>query len=51
MRAIRGHNLGKLDVLQLDEDVPEPTPGAGQVRIAVHAAGGNFADILVIAGT
>ena len=51
MRAIRVHNLGELDVLQLDEDVPEPTPGPGQVRIAVHAAGGNFADILVIAGT
>ena len=51
MRAIRVHNLGELDVLQLDEDAPEPTPGPGQVRIAVHAAGGNFADILVIAGT
>lgn len=51
MRAIRVHELGKLDVLQLDENVPSPTPGPGQVRIAVHAAGGNFADILVIAGT
>lgn len=51
MRAIRVHELGKLDVLQLDEDVPSPAPGPGEVRIAVHAAGGNFADILVIAGT
>ncbi len=51
MRAIRVHQLGKLDVLQLDEDVPSPTPGPGQVRIAVHAAGCNFADTLVIAGT
>ena len=51
MRAIRVHNLGELDALQLDEDVPSPTPGPGQVRIAVHAAGGNFADILTVAGT
>ena len=51
MRAIRVHEIGNLDVLQLDEDVPSPTPGPGEVRIAVHAAGGNFADILVIAGT
>lgn len=51
MRAVRVHNLGELDVLQLDDDVPSPTPGPGQVRIAVHAAGGNFADILTIAGT
>lgn len=51
MRAIRVHELGTLDVLRLDEDVPSPTPGPGEVRIAVHAAGCNFADILVIAGT
>lgn len=51
MRAIRVHELGDLDVLRLDDDVPEPSPGPGQVRIAVHAAGCNFADILVIAGT
>ena len=51
MRAIRVHELGKLDVLRLDEDVPSPAAGPGEVRIAVHAAGCNFADILVIAGT
>ena len=51
MRAIRVHELGKLDVLQLNKDVPSPSPGPGQVRIAVHATGCNFADILVIEGT
>ncbi len=51
MRAIRVHELGKLDVLRLDDDVPCPTAGPGEVRIAVHATGCNFADTLVIAGT
>ena len=51
MRAIRVHKLGALEVLRLEEDVPSPIPGPGQVKISVHAAGGNFADILTIAGT
>jgi NADPH2:quinone reductase len=49
MRAIRIHELGGLDALRL-EDVPSPRPGPGQVRIAVHAAGVNFADTLVVKG-
>ncbi len=32
-------------------EVDEPAPGPGQVRIAVEAAGVNFADTLIIAGT
>ena len=32
------------------EDVAVPTPGPGEVRIAVAAAGVNFADTLLIAG-
>lgn len=32
------------------EQVPVPEPGRGQVRIAVQAAGVNFADTLMIAG-
>ena len=32
------------------EQVPVPEPGPGQVRIAVQAAGVNFADTLMIAG-
>jgi len=35
--------------LQL-ESVPEPQPGAGQVRLAVAACGVNFADTLIIRG-
>jgi NADPH2:quinone reductase len=31
-------------------ELATPTPGAGQVRIAVEAAGVNFADLLMIAG-
>lgn len=49
MRAIRVHELEGLDALRLEE-VPSPSPGAGQIRIAVHAAGVNFADTLVIKG-
>ncbi len=44
MRAIRIHSTGGPDVLQLD-DVPTPAPGAGQVLIAVVAAGVNYADL------
>ena len=31
-------------------DVPEPTPGSGQVKVAMGAAGVNFADILMVSG-
>ena len=30
------------------EDVPSPEPGAGEVRVRVHAAGVNFPDSLII---
>jgi NADPH:quinone reductase len=46
---MRIHELDGLDALRL-EDVPSPAPGAGEVRIAVHAAGVNFADTLVVEG-
>ena len=49
MRAIRIHKLEGLDALTLEE-VPAPRPSAGEVRIAIHAAGVNFADTLVIQG-
>jgi len=32
------------------EDIPEPTPGPGQVKIAIGGAGLNFADILMVSG-
>src|SRR3546814_7470936 len=38
-----------LDARKLDK-LPSPTPGAGDIRIAVHAAGVNFADTLQIVG-
>ena len=49
MRAMRVNELGKPETLTLSE-VPSPVPGPGQVRIAVHAAGCNFADTLMISG-
>ena len=49
MRAlvITGH--GGLDVLKVEER-PDPLPGAGEVRVAVKAAGINFADVLARQG-
>lgn len=49
MRAVLCKEYGGPDDLVI-EDVESPEPGAGQVRIAVHAAGLNFADTLMIAG-
>jgi len=49
MKAMLVHELGGLDKLTLSE-IPSPKAGAGQVRIAVHAAGCNFADTLMISG-
>ena len=44
MKAIRAHRHGGPEVLQSD-DLPTPSPGSGQVLIAVEAAGVNFIDI------
>jgi NADPH2:quinone reductase len=44
MKAIRFHRAGGPDVLAL-EDAPEPEPKRGEVRIAVKAAGVNYADV------
>lgn len=50
MRAWRSHQLGTPKaVLQL-ETIADPTPGPGEVAIAVEAAGLNFADSLMIEG-
>lgn len=49
MKAIILRELGGPEVLRL-EDVPSPKPGPGEIRIAVHAAGVNFADTLMIQG-
>ena len=49
MRAVLCRAFGEPSGLKL-ETVPDPVPGAGQVRIAVQAAGLNFADTLMVAG-
>lgn len=43
MRAIRAHETGGPEVLQLD-DIPEPEPGPGEARVRVERAGVNFVD-------
>ncbi len=43
MLAIRIHETGGPEKLRVD-DVPVPTPGAGEVRLRVAAAGLNFID-------
>ena len=49
MRAILCRTLGDPALLSFEE-LPAPALGPGQLRIAVHAAGVNFADSLVIIG-
>ena len=49
MRAVRVHELTGPEALRVDE-VPDPTAGAGQVVVDVHAAGVNFPDILLTRG-
>jgi NADPH:quinone reductase-like Zn-dependent oxidoreductase len=49
MRAVVITKHGGPDVLQVQER-PEPTLGAGQVRIEVAAAGINFADVMARMG-
>lgn len=52
MRAWRANELGDpWDVLRLEDDVPEPTPGPGEALLAVDATDLNFADILQVQGT
>ncbi|MDQ6650032.1 MAG: NADPH:quinone oxidoreductase family protein [Actinomycetota bacterium] len=51
MRAWRVHELGEpQDVLALEE-LPQPQPGGGQVRVRVEATALNFFDILLCQGT
>jgi NADPH2:quinone reductase len=49
MRAVLCEAWGEPEALRLGE-VETPEPGPGEVRVAVHAAGVNFADILMVAG-
>ncbi len=50
MKAIRIHAPGGPEALTFD-DVPEPTPGAGQALVKLAAAGVNFIDVYFRTGT
>ena len=49
MRVIRQYEFGGPDVLRY-ETLPDPRPGAGQVRIAVDAAGVHVLDTVIRGG-
>ncbi|WP_129841815.1 zinc-binding dehydrogenase [Streptomyces sp. RFCAC02] len=49
MRAIRLHAFGPAENLRID-DVPDPVPGPGEVRIAVEAAGVHLIDTMLRRG-
>jgi NADPH2:quinone reductase len=49
MRAIVCEQLGDPDKLVL-RDWPSPAPGPGEVKVALHARGVSFVDVLMIAG-
>ena len=49
MRAVRQHELIGPSGLRVDE-VPDPTPGAGELLVDVRAAGVNFPDVLLSRG-
>ena len=49
MRAVVITRHGPPDVLRVEER-PDPPVGPGEVRIAVRAAGINFADVMARAG-
>ena len=49
MRAVRCHELVGPESLRVDE-VPDPTPQAGEVLVEVRAAGVNFPDLLLTRG-
>lgn len=50
MRAIRYHQTGEADVLQVDE-VPRPEPGEGEILVQVRSAGVNPVDSAIRRGT
>ncbi|QEN16656.1 NADPH:quinone oxidoreductase family protein [Mycolicibacterium sp. ELW1] len=49
MRAVVCREYGAPEDLVTDE-LPDPTPGPGQVVVKVHAAAVNYPDVLLIAG-
>ena len=49
MRAVLCRDYGPLERLEVAE-APSPPIAPGAVRVAVHAAGINFADLLIVQG-
>ncbi len=47
MKALLSHEIGGPDTLRVEE-ITDPQPGPGQVRIAVRACGVNYPDSLII---
>lgn len=50
MLAVLCRKFGPPEDLKIEE-VPTPTAGNGEVIVEIHAAGVNFADVLMVAGT
>jgi hypothetical protein len=50
MRAVVCEQFGGPDLLKV-RDLPTPKPDPGQIRIRLHAAGVNFPDGLIVAGS
>ena len=49
MRAVLCREFGPVETLKI-ADVPAPAIAPGRVRVAVHAVGVNFADLLIVQG-
>ena len=49
MKAVRAHAWCEPSGLRMDE-VPDPTPGPGEIGIRIRSASVNFPDILIIRG-
>jgi NADPH2:quinone reductase len=50
MLAAICHQFGAPETIEI-ETVPTPAAGSGEVVVKIHAAGVNFADVLMVAGT
>src|SRR5689334_20128584 len=50
MRAIRVHQLGGPEVLTIENAVPDPKPGSGEILVRVRAAGVNPVDAYIHTG-
>lgn len=50
MKRVRIHKAGGYERLAIETSLPDPTPKAGEVRVAVEAIGVNFADCIVRMG-